>query len=365
MAGVPKYMTLVHWVKDKVSRRELLPGDKLSSENELSLQFDMSRQTVRHGISILAREGIIQRRQGSGNYISDYIPQNKRDGVKTIAIVSTYINAYIFPNIIEGMERVLSEAGYSVQIAFTHNKVELEYKVIQRILQQDNVAGLIVEPTKSGIPNPNISLYNQMIEDKIPAIFFNSYYPNVGLPHVSLDDESAGYNSTKYLVDAGHENIAAIFKSDDGQGHRRYSGYVKALLEAGIKIKDENVLWIDTEDQKSMSVNEKRILKRMKNCTACLCYNDTVGKSVEDLCQKHKIKVPKDLSIVSIDNSELAALCEVPLTSVIHPMDKLGEKAAKKLLRIIEDYRDNGSYEFEAKIFERDSVRKIENPPLG
>lgn len=360
MKSVPKYMALVNWVKDKIDLGELLPGDKLNTENELSVQFQMSRQTVRHAIGILDKEGIIERRQGSGNYISNLPLGRKYKNTKTIVIISTYINAYIFPNIIAGMERILTKEGYSIQIAFTHNKVEREATVLKGLLESDSVDGLIIEPTKSGIPNPNFHIYNEIIKRKIPTLFFNSYYPNLNLPHVSLDDRMAGYVAAKYLIDAGHQRIAGIFKSDDGQGQLRYYGYMNALMEARIKLRDENVVWIDTEDQRNFVNDERRVCKRLKDCTGCVCYNDSVAKDLEIICKKHGIRVPEDLSIVSIDNSELAEFCEVPLTSVVHPMDKLGEKTAENLLAMIQDYEFEGTLEFGAEIVERKSVLQIE-----
>lgn len=71
------------------------------------------------------------------------------------------------------------------------------------------------------------------------------------------------------------------------------------------------------------------------------------------------LKVPEDISVVSIDDSELAVLGDVALTSVPHPMDKLGEKAANNLLRMIENPSYDGTYEFDAEIVCRDSVKKI------
>ena len=77
--------------------------------------------------------------------------------------------------------------------------------------------GIIAEPTKSGLPNPNLDLYRQIMEQGIPVIFINSYYPELKAPHVSLDDKMAGKMATKYLIQCGHREIAAIFKADDGR----------------------------------------------------------------------------------------------------------------------------------------------------
>jgi GntR family transcriptional regulator of arabinose operon len=54
-----------------------------------------------------------------------------------------------------------------------------------------------------------------------------------------------------------------------------------------------------------------------------------------DFCKKQGLRVPEDVSLVGIDDSDLAAVCESPLTTVAHPKQELGRKAAKLLLEMI------------------------------
>ena len=356
--NIPKYVELVNWVKEKVKTKELKPGDKLYSENELSSMFSMSRQTVRHGISKLEQEGIVKRIQGSGTYICEKEAANK-PRTFNIAVVTTYVDRYIFPNVIKEMEKVISKAGYFTQIAFTNNTLERESSILQTFLNNNIVDGIIVEPTKSGIPNPNIELYHEITDRKIPIVFINSYYPNLDLPHVAMDDTKAGRLAVDYLIEAGHTNIAGIFKADDRQGHFRYSGYVQGLLDAGLKIHDDNIAWIDTEDTNHMEDSEKRILKRLEGCSGCVCYNDEVAVSIVKICKKYNINIPGQLSIVSIDDSDMAGRCEIPLTSVAYPITELGEKAAKNLIHLIEDEKFDANYDFTPTLKVRDSVRKL------
>ncbi|RGY97707.1 hypothetical protein DXA13_13535 [Clostridium sp. AM58-1XD] len=237
--------------------------------------------------------------------------------------------------------------------------MEKERSVLKRILRENEAVGLIIEPTKSGLPNPNLDLYQQIVDRKLPMLFFNSYYPEIPVPHVCLDDENAGYIAASYLLDHGHELIGGIFKSDDGQGRLRYKGYQAALMERKIPLKEENIIWIDTDDQRTMLKDEKRILRRLRGCTACVTYNDEVAYNLEIICARHGITIPGDLSIASIDNSEVAGLCEVPLTSVVHPMEELGKKAALNLIKLINTPDFNANYEFPANLCIRDSVKNL------
>lgn len=354
---IPKYMILVNWIKEQVENKVLKPGDKLHSENELSSMFGMSRQTVRHAINLLEKDDIVESHQGSGTYIKEKIAGRKSS--MNIAVITTYVDDYIFPTIIKEIEKVLSKSGYIMQIAFTHNRVDKELAALKNFLKRDMVDGIIIEPTKSGIPNPNLALYDEITKTNIPVIFMNSYYPGVNIPHISMNDREAGYQAVNFLIKAGHTKIAGIFKADDLQGHLRYAGYTRGLLEAGLRIYDEHVLWYDTEDISNVDNDAVRILKRIEGCTACVCYNDQIAVKIVALCQKHGIKVPEDLSITSIDNSNLAELCEVPLTSVELPMKLLGKTLAQNIIKLIHDSNYEATVEFKPTIYARNSVKKI------
>ena len=64
--------------------------------------------------------------------------------------------------------------------------------------------GLIAEAVKSGLPNPNLDLYRELEKMGIPVLFVNSYYRDLDLPHVSLDDRKAGYLAARHLLECGH-----------------------------------------------------------------------------------------------------------------------------------------------------------------
>ena len=62
----------------------------------------------------LEQEGLIERRRGSGTYISSESRRTPRGN--SIAIVTTYISDYIFPTIIRGIEETLTNAGYDLSL---------------------------------------------------------------------------------------------------------------------------------------------------------------------------------------------------------------------------------------------------------
>ena len=123
-----------------------------------------------------------------------------------------------------------------------------------------------------------------------------------------------------------------------------------------MKIRNQQVVWLDTEEEQDMAVSKERIFRRLRGCTGCVCYNDEVANHLIELCGEIGIRVPEDLSLVSIDNSDLARLGSVLLTSVVHPMEALGQKAALNMLELAKNPMFDATYEFTPDIEVRDSV---------
>ena len=219
--------------------------------------------------------------------------------------------------------------------------------------------GIIAETVKSALPNPNMQLYREIENQGIPVLFVNSYYKELDIPHISMDDRMAGYLAAKHLADCGHTRIGGIFKADDGQGHLRYAGYTDALMEREIKIRGDQIIWIDSEELRSMEDESAKFLKRLKGCTACVCYNDETAYKLVSIYRKAGRRVPDDLSVVGIDNSGLAKFCPVPLTSVENPGEELGRIAAERMIEKILKNEEMETREFAPKLIMRSSVQVI------
>lgn len=355
----PKYQLIIDWIKENIESGALKYGDRIKSEKELADQFGLSRQTVRRATSELEKDKVLTRVQGSGTYVGDRVLGIRRERHMNVAVMSTYIDSYIFPPTLKGIETVLSGHGYTTQLFFTDDRISQEADILENLLSRNDIDGLIAEPSKSALPNPNMKYYREIARRGIPVLFFNASYHALHMPCVRMDDDRTAKSATELLINNGHRKIAGIFKCDDGQGHHRYAGYNKALIEAHIRPDAGRVIWIDTGTISNLSLIKDFIFERLKGCTAVLCYNDEAAFQLINLCTEHGIRVPDELSVVSFDDSDLSRICQVPFTSFIHPKEKLGRKTADNLLRMIEDPGFDASYMFESEPVLRESIRKI------
>lgn len=354
-----KYLVIVDYIKNLINNGEVGYGEKIMSENELAKLFNISRQTVRQAIGILQNEGWLYRVKGSGTFIGKVIEREKAT-THNIGVIITYPDEYIFPTIIKGIESVLSANGYTMILGFTSNKVEKEAQCLKSFIGKD-IDGLIIESTKSAFPNPNIDYFHILKEKGIPFVFINGLYKELPSSYVVMDDERGGYLAAEFLIENGHKKIGGIFKSDDIQGHNRYKGYISACHKKGLEIAENSILWFTTEDYDTVFSEEygKLLIKRFKDCSAVICYNDQIAVRLCDIMQSNGLRIPDDISVISFDDSSLAQMSSVKLTTVAHAGQALGENASYALLKLIKS-GEGTEMVIKPSLVVRNSVLKIE-----
>lgn len=332
-----KYNQVIDYIKAVIEKEELKYNDQINSELELMSIFNVSRHTVRKAIGDLVNEGVLYKRQGKGTFVANPKSVERGKG-KLVGVVVTFIEDYIFPDIIMGIDNILTKQGYSIILGHTTNKIEREKMVLRNMLS-NHLDALIIEPTKSVFPNPNREILKEFADQGIPIVYIHATYNNLPSSYIVEDDVNAGYIATEHLIQLGHRRIGGFFKNDDVQGHGRYQGFVSCLREYDYPINEDAIVWYGTEDISTV-FNEPYIdvaLSRLENCTAIVCYNDQIALKLLEIFKQKGIRVPGDYSIVSFDNSKLAQNAEVKLTTVAHPKSALGEQAALTVLELLKE----------------------------
>ena len=327
-----KYLRLAAELQAAISEGTF--ADKLPTEQTLCDAYQVSRQTVRQALEHLVELGLVEKRQGSGTRVV----RRRSFGTDRIAVVTSYIDDYIFPSVLQDIQRVLVRHNYSTLLFATNNMIGREREILQELLRQP-LGGLIVEGSKTALPNPNLDLYEKLDRAGLPIVFLHGCCRELDKAVcVSDDNFGGGYLATRHLITRGHTRIAGIFKSDDIQGHQRYLGYLSAIRDAGLPLTDNRILWYTTEERRFfLDYGHNDLLEHflqfyLRDCTAVVCYNDEIADRLIRLLLSKSRRVPEDVAVVGFDNSYYSNLCPVPITSLTHDTQKMGGLAAQLLL---------------------------------
>lgn len=353
---IPKYKKIANILRESILSGEYAYNEPVPTEHQIMNKYKVSRQTVRRALDILTEENLIYSIKGSGTYVN-YNYEEKRikeGGNIKIGVITTYISEYIFPAIIRGIENTFKKNNVTLMLASTDNDFGNEKESIENLIE-NGVKGLIIEPTKSNQLNPNLDYCLKLKKLGIPFVLINAKNEYVDSSYVVFNDFKAGFDVTSHLIDYNHEKIAIISKIDDLQGKERLRGYLKAL--------EDNSLYntfIYTFSSKEENEIVEKFFKDYKNnkVTSLVCYNDNLASIVIKHANMNNIRIPEDLSIVGIDDSQISE--NLNITSYRHPKSKLGTKSAEILLDHI--YKKNQNYEkytFEGSIVLRKTSSKI------
>ncbi|QLE63168.1 Transcriptional repressor of arabinoside utilization operon GntR [Furfurilactobacillus rossiae] len=353
-----KYQKVKDGLKEAILTGKYKVNDKLPTETELMAMYDVSHYTVRRAVGDLEGSHFIYRIQGGGMFVQDWHKDWSNDNdSKMIGVITTHIADYIFPDIISGIDRIISEAGYSLLISNTHNNHEKERKSLINMLDT-KVAGLIIEPTQSALRNPNMDLYQEIKDDQIPTLFINAKYPDLDFPSVTTDDKAAEERMLEYLFRMGHQSVLGVFQVDDIQGVNRMNGFVQAYQRHPEFSYQSNLIMYQSGDDFERVMGRIRIyLEQDERPTAIACYNDRLAIQVMDYLRSNDYRVPEDVSVVGFDDYLMSQYMSPSLTTLNHEKERMGEDAGRMLIKLLnrEDVQD---INYEPDLVRRNSVVK-------
>jgi GntR family transcriptional regulator len=70
-SALPIYIQISDEILERIEAGQMAPGQRLPSERDLSEQLGVNRMTLRKALSTLESQGLVQRRQGDGTYVSE------------------------------------------------------------------------------------------------------------------------------------------------------------------------------------------------------------------------------------------------------------------------------------------------------
>jgi len=336
-ASKAKYLVVQEAIQQWIRDTHLVVGSQLPKEDELATRFGVGRQTIRQAVGNLVASGMLSREQGRGTFYrgeSLYRPP-KNSSPKLIGVVVTYLTGYIFPSIIRGIEERLSSEGYALMLQSTGNDVANETRSLELLVQQ-GAEGLIVEPTRSLLPNANEAFYQELQSRGMPLVMINTTYDGIPSASVTMDDVAGGRMATEYLLSQGHQAIGVVMKLDDKQGAFRLQGMLSALVAHRVEFRSDWARFFTTEGKTSVVNHYAKVFSDAKvseRPTAIFCYNDEIAVGLIKQLHQYDLSVPEDVSVLGYDDSEIGNVVPHGLTTIAHPKIEMGRAAAELLIQ--------------------------------
>ncbi|NLW55233.1 MAG: LacI family transcriptional regulator [Firmicutes bacterium] len=247
----------------------------------------------------------------------------------TIALMVPSIQNQMFPIVTRGVEDTARKHGYTVILCNTDENIEVEKEYIRK-LQNRWIDGFIVCSML-----PDSDHIRKLKADGFPVVLTSRYYGD-SIDAVIIDNYRAAYEAVSYLIITGHKKIAiALGRRQLSLYQQRLEGYLDALKDHGLPI-DERLIMNETNGTNSFYELTQKLLDGPVIPDAIFATSDPKAIVVVRAIKDRGFRIPEDISVLGIDNIEMSAFMEPPLTTVSQPLYEMGALAAKKLIDLID-----------------------------
>jgi len=322
----PKYQQVFNVLHQDILSGKYKPGGKLPSEAALVKQFGTSRITVGRAVRDLRQQGLVERRAGSGTYVRE--AKSGASGFMFGLLIPELGETEIFEPICEGMAGAPEAGQHALLWGATNSsagtKEERAWQLCEQYISR-RVAGVFFAPLELTPSKDEVNhrIVRALEKARIPLVLLDRCilpYPHRS-PHdlVGIDNRRAGYLATEHLLKLGRRRVFFFAQPNSAPTvEARVAGYREALHAYGIA-------------PNAVASDAARILKTA-HPDGFVCANDRTAGQLMQRLMALRVRVPKDVAIVGMDDVEYATLLPVPLTTIHQPCRAIGEAAMSVML---------------------------------
>lgn len=273
------------------------------------------------------QEAILRAAQELG-YLPNTAARSLRSGrSRRIALAVPDVSNPYFAAVLQGAEQAARKYGYAVMLTSVRDEGDWQPVVLDALASRA-VDGFLLFTMKPPTERERAALQGK-------AALVDTLCE--GVPSLQLDIEAGMDSAMQHLLKLGHTRIAHLAADVDAETfQRRHQAYVDALGVAGLSITRayhaRAPFTIDGTRQAA-----RQVLELTEPPTAFICDSDVLAVGVYKAAKDLRRAIPRNLSVVSFDDSVFARILDPELTTVAIPANAVGEQALQLLLAVLEE----------------------------
>lgn len=249
---------------------------------------------------------------------------------RAIAVITPFVARWYFSTVLMGIERVFNAADFDLLLFGTGEPSEPHRVPSHRRLRHkaDGFLVLSLDPDSEDVAG--------LFDLDLPVVLIGT--TSTKAVATMVDDVKGACLATQHLIDLGHRDIAIIsgrrLPSPFTPDADRYEGFLRTMAAAGHTPNPDFVTYGSFTIAGGEAAMEG-LLSRPHRPSAVFAISDEMAFGAIRALRRHGLRPGVDVSIVGYDGHELAEMLD--LTTVIQPVEQLGERGAQLMLERLLD----------------------------
>jgi DNA-binding LacI/PurR family transcriptional regulator len=247
-----------------------------------------------------------------------------------IGVLLSDLHNPFFTEVVDGVEEAAIGAGYRALFNTGSRLPERESVALETLLHLRTDGVILAAPV---LPGREVAAAAAVV----PVVLVARNSRSRSVDSVTNDDRAGARMAVDHLVELGHRAIAHIDGGGGSGAEARRAGYVEAMRRHRLSRHVRVAPGAFTEEGGMTGVDS--LLGAGPPPTAIFAANDLAAVGALHALERHGLRVPADVSLVGYDNTSLAAMGHVDLTTIHQPRREMGATAVALLLERLEDGR--------------------------
>ena len=288
-----------------------------------------------HGSPLISDETVERIRQLANEM--GYSPSAAARSLRTnrshaLGVIVSTIDDPFFSEILQGIEEIAQEHGYSMLMAASQRDPKREQAIVQD-MRERHVDGLIICSASFSAEQRR-----KLLEYGIPIVMINDQAAEEYRYSIYHDDVDGSRQVTRHMIELGHQHIAYLGNSLSGRTTLdRSTGFRQEMDAADLTVPAEYIHEAPGGRPEDGLAAVGHFLALPKRPTAIFCFNDMLAIGVLNGLHKAGIRVPEDISVVGFDNIVFSEYTNPPLTTLDQPKRYIGAEAARLILGLLDN----------------------------
>lgn len=256
--------------------------------------------------------------------------------LKTVGILCVDSSDIYLAKAVYYIEEELQANGYEALLCCTGHNTDIKKHYLNLILSK-KVDSIILVGSYFISRTEEDNDYIRQAAKKVPVMLLNASSDYENVYSTLCDDYTSTYDATTKMLKSGIRDIVYIYNSESFSGLRKLNGFCEAMKNAGIKDYQKHAFKYDGD-----IYHTDNVATFLDDISATLPFSgliaseDALAIGALKYANRHRLKVPKDLSVIGYNNSILCSCSTPSLTSIDNKLEPMTHQLVNTLMGVLD-----------------------------